>query len=180
MKIWFIITIILVLVATAMAYTTFNPNAEKPMIEKPELSARVTTESELQGSEGETEVETVEEVVIEEEHVQYAVNELGAYNLHDDPTSGEAAVMQIHLTDTEDYFVITIENNYPEVEEGTSNDKDLTLHMSTETFAELIQADDLMEKTKELANRNLLWAEPHVSEKELALKGYLSLYKNFT
>src|SRR3989344_3446825 len=52
---------------------------------------------------------------IDSKHLQYIVNELGAYKLHFSPIDGKGAQFEIDLQDLQKKYMITVENGKPTV-----------------------------------------------------------------
>lgn len=175
-----LLIIVLAILATVIglgvyAYTSIiSPNVEKPLIEPAPLPAQT---QQLQSA-------SPEEPLVEEEHIQYLVNELGGYNLHDHPVNQEAAVMEFQVVESDPnnprLFTITIKDNYPTVTEGAATNPDIRLHATETVLVELLQSDNFNTKVVELVNDGSMWIEILTDETTLAMKGYLSIYQQLT
>lgn len=178
MKTWLVFVLIIIAAIIGLGIYTYtsiiSPRADKPLIEPVPIP---TQTQQLQSV-------TAKEPVVEEEHIQYLVNELGGYNLHDHPVNNEAAVMEFQVVGSDPnnprLFTITIKDNYPLVADGAATNPDIRLHATETILLELLQADDFNTKVVELVNDGSMWIEVLADETTLAMKGYLSIYQQLT
>jgi hypothetical protein len=164
MKVLFIVGIILVLLLTgafAVYKVYVSPSVEKPVVERPVS---------LAGSGVEVQSAPVQE------HIEYISNELGAYKLHPDPISHTPAVIEFELTDTQEFFTVTVTNNVPHTVVGKATNPDIKIHTTKEILLVLSSTDDLSRDILKYSDAGKLWFEPVADEKTLALKGYKALY----
>ena len=167
MKTWkwtLLIIILLIIAICCYFYFTYVSPAfvEKPLVEKP-----VFTQTNNQ----------TDQVVIEEEHIEYLVTEIGAYNLHEDPLTKEPAVIEINVTDNGMRYAVTIVDNVPEVRIGKAVNPDIRLHTPQSELIDLLSAkEDFEQLVVDKATEGTLWVEILVDEKTLAIKGYKGIY----
>ena len=127
----------------------------KPIIEKPSLSA------------GEA---------VEEEHIQYLINELGAYKLHKAPLSDQTPVIEILVTNPNQYFTVTVEGNVPKTVPGRADDPDIRISGSSEAVVQLLSAADITAESKKLSGEGKIDIEVLKEMPELVAMGYKALY----
>jgi hypothetical protein len=145
---------LLIVVGFAIYFTIISPVVEKPNIPKPEFTG---------------EVETV--------HVQWLVNELGAYKIHASPT-GEEAIMEFVVDNST--FTVTNEEGVPEVVEGSADDPDIRITADQQEFIQIFTSEDLNAEVITLYNQGEIGLEILGDETDLALKGYLGVYEELS
>lgn len=153
-----IVGIVLVVIALGAAYVYFtiiSPVVEKPFIEKPVLM-------EGQG--------------IEEKHVEWIVNELGAYKIHS--FNNEEAEFELVVEGVA--FAVTTENGIPKAAKRNPGSPDLRITTGYSDFADLMNADDMKTEMLELYNNGDIGIEVLKDEATLALKGYKAIYDEVT
>ncbi|MBD3259036.1 hypothetical protein GF371_00215 [Candidatus Woesearchaeota archaeon] len=151
------IIIIIMIVSSVFVYFFYISPVfiRKPYIEKPVLSE--------------------EDPMITSEHITYIVNELGGYKLHGGPL-GKAAQMELFLSDINKRFTITVEDHNIFTVGGNAPNPDIRLNAPEEVFIDLIRAEDLMAKAKELVGLEIVSIDPLLDETVLAMKGYKAIY----
>jgi hypothetical protein len=127
----------------------------KPVIEKPTLSGTDP---------------------VEPEHIEYLVNELGAYKLHNPPLSNRTPVIELVISPGDLYFTVTVENNMPKTTPGRADDPDIRITGSREVVAQLLTAEDLPAEAKRLSDEGKISVEILKDITDLATMGYKSLY----
>ena len=150
---------VLMFVIAGLLYTYFfiiSPTfVAKPQIEKPTLA------------EGQP---------VEPKHVQWLVNELGAYKLHNPPFSGKIPEMEMLVTTDNKYFTVTVKQNFPEVSEGRATNPDIRISGSREVVAKLLAAGDIIAEAKKLSDEGKIKLDILKDMTELAAMGYKALY----
>ena len=131
----------------------------KPTIEKPALSA------------GEP---------VEEEHIQYLINELGAYKLHNPPLSDKTPVIEVLVTNPNQYFTVTVEGNVPKTTPGRADDPDIRISGSSDAVVQLLSAGDIAAESKKLSDEGKITVEVLKDMPELVAMGYKALYDELT
>ncbi|MEM5814434.1 MAG: hypothetical protein QXD77_01315 [Candidatus Aenigmatarchaeota archaeon] len=111
-----------------------------------------------------------------EGHLNWAVNELGAYKLHSDPLSGEPPVMEIVVTDLGRTFTSTTINNMPSTTEGAAVNPDIRLKLTSENFARLYKSADSSAEAAALYKEGKAEVELLKDTTTLAAKGYKAIY----
>ena len=107
-----------------------------------------------------------------ENHIEFLLNELGAYKLHKDPFTGEPPYIEI-VADEISYY-ITVENNNVKIID--SCEPDLRIYGSTEVLLNIFQSQNLEAEITNLFLQGDLSIEILADEKTLALKGYKTIY----
>lgn len=124
----------------------------KPFIPKPTYEENVTTE-----------------------HINWVVNEMGAYKLQTSPV-GEKPEIEVNIFDTGEFFTVIVEGNTPITYLGKATNPDIRLITKTVYVEELLEAPDLVEKTVDLYNEGKIKVEILKDELTLISKGYMALY----
>lgn len=146
-------------------YFVIAPNMiSKPFIEKPLLPDDALEKI----GEGET--------VINTEHINYMVNELGAYKLHKSFGTKNYPVMEFVLIDTNEKFYSYVVDNKPITKEGNPKNEDIIIKGSQETIVNIFESDNFVEDVEEAVTNNEIAVGLTADMKTLATKGYLSLY----
>jgi len=117
------------------------------------------------------------ESVFNVKHINYVVNELGAYKLKKG-ISNDYPVIQFIFTDTNDYFVSYVENNVPITKRGVAKDPDLIVRMDQKTAYRIFNSHNIPSAVKEAKDGREFQVELVADMKELAIKGYLNLYES--
>ena len=127
----------------------------KPTIERPSLAA------------GEP---------VEEKHIQYLVNELGAYKLHNPPLSNQMPVIEILVTPANQYFTVKVEGNIPRTTPGRAEDPDIRISGSRDSVAQMLMSGDIAAEAKKLSDEGKINVEILKEMPELIAMGYKALY----
>ncbi len=141
---------------------------EKPALEQPILLSQSTTPGVL---------------FIDETHLAYVLNELGAYKLHANPFSGSIPELEIVLADIPQTYTATVEDNIVRVRKGPAQHPDVHVELTQDAVVTLTTAKDKDEMqaraSQLLAERDQrgFVGELRTSAQDLLLKGYLALYK---
>ncbi|MCM2325304.1 MAG: hypothetical protein NDI94_02485 [Candidatus Woesearchaeota archaeon] len=161
-----IFTFITILLIAFLLYTYFfilSPtNVEKPQMERPPIQQAESNVTMGQGKVG-------------DDHVEYIVNELGGYKLHDEPLSGEPPVIEFIVSDTKDTYSVIIEDNVPIVKESDAK-PDLRISGDAATLLRLCSSKSLQSEIVPMVKEGTIQIEIITDEKTLALKGYKSIY----
>lgn len=161
-----IIAIILVVAVFGGAYYfVIAPNmVSKPFIEKPSLPSD-SLEKIKAG-----------EAVIGAEHINYLINEIGAYKLHKLFGTKNFPIIEFVITDTNEKFYSYVNDNKPITKKGNPKNEDIIIKGSQETILNILQSDNITAAVKQANNNNEIQVELVSDMKTLAAKGYLSLY----
>lgn len=140
---------------------------EKPQLDKPLVSKSVAPGVAL----------------IDSSHIEYVLNELGAYKLHQNPLSGDLPEIEIVLTDTRQAFTAIVENNVVRVRPGAAASPDARITASQDAVVMLATAEGeaqfnprAAQLLREREQRGYA-GELLTDERDLLLKGYLALYR---
>ena len=162
-----IISIILVIVAFGGAYYfVIAPNLiSKPFIEKPSLIA------------GAPERISAGEHVINSSHINYIINEIGAYKLNAPFGTKKIPVIEFVLTDIGEKYYTYVKDHMPTTKKGDPKEEDIIIGGSQETIAAILESEPpLSEAVKQANNDGTIKVELVADMKTLAAKGYLSIY----
>ena len=161
-----VIAVIVVLAVFGGAYYfIIAPNLiSKPLIEKPVLAA----DGLYKIGAGES--------VISAEHINYLINEIGAYKLKKPFGSEDYPIMEFLLTDTNERYYAYVKDNVPKTKKGNAKAEDIIIKGSQETVFKIISSDNLILAVKEAEDKGEVEVEFTSDMKVLAVKGYLSLY----
>jgi hypothetical protein len=151
--------LVLAVIATVLFYAYFfiiSPT----FVFKPQLTKPTLAEGEPVGT----------------EHIQWLVNELGAYKLHDSPLSGDKSEIEMYVTTEKKYFSVVTENNVPKATEGRASDPDIRISGSRQVIVQLLASSDMLADTKSMANDGTIQLDILKDMAELVPKGYKALY----
>lgn len=152
-----LIPVLLILIGIGISFYFFVlPGlTKKPFIPKPSYEGNVTTE-----------------------HVNWIVNELGAYRLHASPLE-EKPEIEINIFDIDEFFTVIIENNIPKTYPGRAENPDIRIITKTVYIEELLEADDLVNKVVSSYKKGKIKVEILKADEILISKGYKVLYDEF-
>ena len=105
---------------------------------------------------------------VEEKHVEWVVNELGAYRLR---ANSEIEV----IVDGEEFTVSVVENK-PVVKKGKAKDPDVRIYANTQVFKRIFESEDFKTELLKLYDEGLVRIEVLKPPEELILKGYKAIY----
>jgi len=114
--------------------------------------------------------------VISSQDVDFLTNELGAYVLRANPFNGEKPEIEVYISDTSQYFDVTVENNVPSTSEHKANNPDIRIIVSKDTFIKAVQAKNVNEEVLKLYNDGKVNIVILKSFDVMALKGYKQIY----
>ncbi len=109
-------------------------------------------------------------------HVNWLMNEVGAYKLHPSITSSEPPVIESYVTDLDRRFTTTITNNYPTTTDGAAQNPDIRFVTDGAGFVRLYSAADIIAEAKAMSSDGILNVEVLKDQAFLAEKGYLAIY----
>lgn len=118
------------------------------------------------------ELEMPNQEFLTENHVEFLLNELGAYKLHKDPFTGEQPYIEVVSEDVSYY--ITVENNQVKVIDYCQ--PDLKIYGKPDVLLQMFQSKNIEEEITRLFLDGDLSIEILADEKTLALKGYKTIY----
>lgn len=163
-KFWLIFGVILIVVLAVglfFYFVTAKPNYEKQDIEKPIKQG-----------------ENLSNIVIEEIHIAYILNELGAYNLHNSPLSSDKPRIEVQVD--EEKFAAEIDKGIINVEKGSSEGPDIKIITTREEVINAIISKEIKNYIKNSVNEGKTRLKLVAGYTELFSKGYLSLYQELT
>lgn len=112
---------------------------------------------------------------IETGHIDWMLNELGAYKLHSYLLYGEPTVIECVITDQNKAFATTIIDNRPVT--GTADySPDVRFSMTGADFVTLYAASDFLAKAQEMRESGLIKVDLLKDDFTLAVKGYKAIY----
>jgi len=161
-----IIAVVVVIGVFGGAYFfVIAPNLiSKPFIEKPSLPGDAVSKI----NDG--------EVVIGLDHINYVVNEIGSYKLHNPFGTKNYPIMEFVLTDVNGRFYTYVKDNIPITKEGNAKNEDIIIKGSQETVFNILQSEDVLVAVKEAKDNGRVQVTLVADMATLARKGYLSLY----
>lgn len=107
------------------------------------------------------------------EHVQWIINEMGGYKLHDS-LSGEEPKIEIVVANQS--FYATVNEHNVLVLKGDSEEPDIRIRASKEVVTQLLSSDNFTGDAKRLQEEGSISIEILKDEVALATKGYKALY----
>jgi hypothetical protein len=110
------------------------------------------------------------------DHVNWMLNEVGAYKLHSYLLFGELPVIESVITDQNRKFTTTIRNNYPTTVGGAANNPDIRFSMNSADFMTLYAAPNVLAKAQEMRKSGLIKVDILKDEFTMAVKGYKAIY----
>ena len=110
------------------------------------------------------------------DHVNWMMNEMGAYKLHPYLMFGEPPVIESVITDQNGKFTTTVRNNYPTTVEGAANSPDIRFSMNSADFMILYAAPNFLAKAQEMRKSGLIKVEILKDDFTMAVKGYKAIY----
>jgi hypothetical protein len=110
------------------------------------------------------------------DHVNWVLNEVGAYKLHSYLLFGEPPVIESVITDQNRKFTTTVIDNYPTTVGGAANNPDIRFSMNSAGFMTLYAAPDVLAKAQEMRKSGLIKVEILKDEFTMAVKGYKAIY----
>jgi hypothetical protein len=110
------------------------------------------------------------------DHVNWMLNEVGAYKLHSYLLFGEPPVIESVITDQNRKFTTTVIDNYPTTVGGAANNPDIRFSMSSTDFMTLYAAPDVLAKAQEMRKSGLIKVEILKDDFTMAMKGYKAIY----
>lgn len=152
------ILLILVLISIAFLYYALaNPNLKKYTISLPEVD---------------------DDTVLSEIHMNYVLNEMGFYNLHNPPLSSETPKINLKIDD--DWYNSEVKEGKITTKIGEITNPDLTIYTSSREILDSIISTETKDYMKESVSNGNTKLELNAGYTELFSKGYLSLYKDLT
>ena len=154
------IILVLMLIICAFLYLALSkPNYPKQVVNNP-----------ITGS--------TENLVIGEEHLLYVLSELGAYNLHNPPASGDTPKIEV-LVDS-DKFNAEVQGGKLSVQKGESSSPDIRISTTRSEVISAISSGNVKEYMKSSVNSKKTNVELVEGYSRLFFKGYLTLYQEMT
>ena len=158
-KVYLVLGILLILALFVIAflyYSLAKPGYKKQEISKPNIT---------------------EETIIEESHISYVLNELGAYNLHNPPLSSETPKINVKVDD--DWYGAEVREGKIYTKKSAFDKADLVFYTSSEELKNALKGD-IKEYMKSSVSDGKTSLELKASYSTLFSKGYLGLYQELT
>ena len=148
-------------------YFVIAPNlVSKPFIEKPSLpedwSAKVSAGAS----------------VVNSSHINYIINEIGAYKLRKMLWTKDYPIMEFLLTDVDERYYSFVKDNMPVTKLGNAMGENIVISGTQQVVFEILESDHVMLAVREANNNGKIQVELISDMKTLAKKGYLSIYDN--
>jgi len=161
-----IIALLLVAVVFGGAYYfVIAPNLiSKPLIEKPSLP-----------EDGLTRIQEGEQV-IGSDHINYLINEIGAYKLKKPFGTKNYPIMEFVLTDVNKVYYGYVNDHKPTTKKGNAKNQDIVIRGTQETIFNILNSNNTLIAVKEAKDNGEIDVELTADMKILAAKGYLSIY----
>lgn len=161
-----VIAVILVMLVFGGAYFfVIAPNlVSKPFIEKPSLPEDALERI----NEGEE--------IINSSHINYIINEIGAYKLKKLFGTKNYPIIEFVLTDINEKYYSYVKDNIPVTKKGNAKNEDIRIKGSQETIFNILKSDNILKAVKEAKDNRKVEVELVSDMATLATKGYLSLY----
>ena len=105
---------------------------------------------------------------VEEKHIEWVVNELGAYKLQENS--------EIEVSVNREKFTVKVMNNKPIVKKGEAEDPDIRIYASPEAFQRIFNSEDFKKELINLYREGKIKIEVLKPPEELILKGYKAIY----
>jgi uncharacterized protein YxeA len=162
---WIIITVfVLLILSGAIFYFTQVNNifAKKNELVKPDVDLDLL-------------LEDPSAQIIQEVHVEYIANEMGAYKLHS--SSSEAAVIVFEMTDIDKEIAFVKDDDDAYATEDIPENYDLVIKSTQLIVAEIIGSEEVSDAIVENVQTGEIEVEIISDETTLALKGFLAVYE---
>lgn len=121
---------------------------------------------------------SLNEVVIEEQHVSYVLNEIGAYKLHNMPLTGEKPIIEVKIED--EVFNCEISSGKIKTTKGNGDSPDLRIISTRQEIMNALNSSNIKESVKNSVVSGEIDLEIVGGYTTLFQKGYLSLYQDLT
>ena len=116
------------------------------------------------------------ERVIQEEHINYLVNELDGYKLKKPFGSDNYPIIEVVLTDVGSVFYSYVVDHVPITKRGNAKNEDIVIKSEQEVVMNVLYSADIASAVKEANDNGEIQVELVSGMKTLAAKGFLSLY----
>jgi hypothetical protein len=110
--------------------------------------------------------------------INYLANELGAYALHDNPISKEKPEIEIYISDSSQYFTVTVKKNIPLATETKSKNPDIKIITDSETLRNALTSSNLNKEVLAYYQSGKIVVVVMKSFDILFLKGYKEIYSS--
>lgn len=157
-KIWFVLGILLIVLFFVLAFVYF-----------------ATAKSNYKKEEIKLNLENV--TVIEQAHVKYLLNEIGAWQLHNPPISSDRPVIQV-IVDNQEFYV-AVERGVISISRD-SMPADIKISTTSDEAKKVLASSNIKEAVKSSVQSGKIDLELIAGYTELFSKGYLSLYQDLT
>ncbi len=121
-------------------------------------------------------IERPAQIGVDEHAISYIANEIDAYKLQKDPTTGSVPEIEFHVTDTGRTYSLRVIDGIPTTDEVDAIAPDLRISADSSVMIELLGSEDMSGSLVDLARQGKIGLEVMASEKTLALKGYKAIY----
>jgi hypothetical protein len=113
---------------------------------------------------------------IDSAHVNWLLNEVGAYRLHTYLMFGETPVIESVITDQGKVFTTTVRDNQPTTVVGTATNPDIRFSMSGANFMTLYAASDTLAQAQAMRRSGQIVVNILKDDFTMAVKGYNAIY----
>lgn len=146
-------------------YVFMTPiGVEKPEIKKPHLEYAQEASNSTAPKQG---------LILEDQHMEYVVNEIDGYKLKENPITREPPVIEVIVDDEHSFKIKVIDNVPTSTDEG---EPDLRIRTGKGNIEELLKTDQFKKTVVKMVTDGRIVVELVASRTELASKGYLSIY----
>jgi hypothetical protein len=163
------VAVILVIVVFGGAYYfVIAPNMiSKPDIPKPEIPENALISI------------RAGDRVIQEDNINYLVNELGGYKLKTPFASDNIPIVEVVLNDIGAVYYTYVQDHVPKTKLGNAKNEDIRIKAEQEVILNILNSDNVQGEAEKANDNGDIQVELVADMKTLAAKGYLSLYDNF-
>ena len=170
--------VVIIAVSAAVYFSVFNKH--KQVIENPLKGITVNFNS-PQTSTNQTQTEIhIDDIEITPQFLSYLLNEIGAWQLHKNPLTGEEPIITFKISDQEFYSVINNEITTQESQIPQGLESDMEFTTSKESLVKAILSDSPPDIFKQSIQDGDTIITPLATQSKLGLKGYLTLYNGLT
>ncbi len=115
---------------------------------------------------------------ITEDHINYLLNELEVYKLHNPPLSKDTPKVEVKIDD--EYWGVEVVNNEFITTRGRTEQADIQLVTTKQEVINSLNSDDTTAYLRDSFARLDSWVELNAGFTRLFFKGYYGLYKKMT
>src|SRR3989338_383002 len=113
-----------------------------------------------------------------ESDINYLANEIGAYSLHTNLLNGEKPEIEVVVSDTGQYFDVTVERNVPYTSERKADSPDLRIVVDKDTLVNILTSKSMNKDVLDYYKEGKVVVVVLKSFDVLFLKGYKEIYNS--